>query len=189
MAQYPQLIATSWPAVATGAPYFPLHLRRNLAYMAEAVPARCCADVPPSQPAPVDLRPAADRGLRLGQFPDLAQQHPSTVSAPSTRYRRRHAARVAFHTGCIAGLYRQAACRSADGTGASHAQDPGLQAQSLHFVASYKRLERGRFRIPDRLDDVSHVQIDATALTMLLDGIDFGRVRRPEHWKPPPKSR
>jgi len=53
----------------------------------------------------------------------------------------------------------------------------------------FKRLERGRFRIPDRLDDVSHVQIDATALTMLLDGIDFGRVRRPEHWKPPPKSR
>ena len=52
----------------------------------------------------------------------------------------------------------------------------------------FKRLERGRFRIPDRLDDVSHVEIDATALTMLLDGIDFGRVRRADHWKPPEKS-
>jgi transposase len=24
---------------------------------------------------------------------------------------------------------------------------------------------------------------------MLLDGIDFGRVRRPEHWKPPHEDR
>ncbi len=30
-------------------------------------------------------------------------------------------------------------------------------------------------------------EIDATQLAMLLDGIDFGRVRRPEHWKPPPQ--
>ena len=29
------------------------------------------------------------------------------------------------------------------------------------------------------------VEIDATQLAMLLDGIDFGRVRRPDHWKPP----
>jgi transposase len=28
------------------------------------------------------------------------------------------------------------------------------------------------------------VEIDATQLAMLLDGIDFGRVRRPEHWQP-----
>jgi transposase len=26
--------------------------------------------------------------------------------------------------------------------------------------------------------------MDATQLTMLLDGIDVGRVRRPHHWKP-----
>jgi len=52
----------------------------------------------------------------------------------------------------------------------------------------FKRLERGRFRIPARLDDVSHVEIDATALTMLLDGVDFGRVRRADHWKPPEES-
>jgi transposase len=29
------------------------------------------------------------------------------------------------------------------------------------------------------------VNIDSTQLTMLLDGIDFGRVGRPKHWKPP----
>jgi transposase len=28
------------------------------------------------------------------------------------------------------------------------------------------------------------VEIDATQLAMLLDGIDVGRVRRPQHWKP-----
>jgi transposase len=32
------------------------------------------------------------------------------------------------------------------------------------------------------------VEIDATQLAMLLDGIDFGRVRRPDHWKPPAES-
>jgi transposase len=29
------------------------------------------------------------------------------------------------------------------------------------------------------------VNIDATQLAMLLDGIDFGRVGRPKRWKPP----
>jgi transposase len=33
------------------------------------------------------------------------------------------------------------------------------------------------------------VQMDATQLTMLLDGIDVGRVRRPQHWKPPQVDR
>ncbi len=29
-----------------------------------------------------------------------------------------------------------------------------------------------------------YVEIDAAQLAMLLDGIDFGRVRRPKHWSP-----
>jgi transposase len=33
------------------------------------------------------------------------------------------------------------------------------------------------------------VEIDATQLAMLRDGIDFGRVRRPEHWQPSQKDR
>lgn len=49
----------------------------------------------------------------------------------------------------------------------------------------YKRLERGRFRVPARKQTASHIEMDATELAMLLDGIDFGRVRRAEHWKPP----
>jgi transposase len=32
--------------------------------------------------------------------------------------------------------------------------------------------------------DSMAVEIDATQLAMLLDGIDYGRVRRPASWEP-----
>jgi transposase len=45
------------------------------------------------------------------------------------------------------------------------------------FVLVYKRLEKGQFKLP-RMDPSSRAdEIDAR--------IDFGRVRRPEHWQPP----
>lgn len=53
------------------------------------------------------------------------------------------------------------------------------------FVVLYKRLERGRFKLPKPADGESTVRLDATQLTMLLDGIDYSRVRRPMLWKPP----
>jgi transposase len=53
------------------------------------------------------------------------------------------------------------------------------------FVLVYKRLERGQFKLPHMDPSTMAVEIDATQLAMLLDGIDFGRVRRPEHWQPP----
>lgn len=52
------------------------------------------------------------------------------------------------------------------------------------FVVAYKRLERGRFRLPEMREGARSVVLDATALTMLLDGIDVRRVRRPELWTP-----
>jgi transposase len=60
------------------------------------------------------------------------------------------------------------------------------------FVLYYKRLERGQFRLPHMDPNAMAVEIDATQLTMLLDGIDYGRVRRPTHWEPlldPPAGR
>jgi transposase len=57
------------------------------------------------------------------------------------------------------------------------------------FVLVYKRLERGQFKLPHMDPSSMAVEIDATQLAMLLDGIDFGRVRRPEHWKPPQPDR
>jgi transposase len=52
------------------------------------------------------------------------------------------------------------------------------------FVLLYKRLERGQFKLPHMDPSAMAVQMDATQLAMLLDGIDVGRVRRPQHWKP-----
>jgi transposase len=55
------------------------------------------------------------------------------------------------------------------------------------FLLLYKRLERGRFRIP-RIDASSQTaELDATDLMMLLDGIDVQHVRRPALWNPPAK--
>ncbi len=53
------------------------------------------------------------------------------------------------------------------------------------FVLYYKRLERGRFKVPLLNATVQAVAIDAPALAMLLDGIDATKVRRPKHWAPP----
>ncbi len=52
------------------------------------------------------------------------------------------------------------------------------------FVLYYKRLERGVFRLPHIDPNAMTVEIDATQLSMLLDGIDYSRVRRPKPWMP-----
>jgi transposase len=53
------------------------------------------------------------------------------------------------------------------------------------LVLYYKRLERGRFRLPPVSPDGKAVEMDMTGLAMLLDGIDVGRVQRPTLWRPP----
>lgn len=50
---------------------------------------------------------------------------------------------------------------------------------------SRRRLERGRFKLPKVEQGATRIELDAVQLSMLLDGIDFGRVRRPELWQPP----
>lgn len=52
------------------------------------------------------------------------------------------------------------------------------------FVLFYKRLERGQFKLPHMDQSTMAVEIDGTQLAMLLDGIDYGRVRRPKKWEP-----
>ena len=52
------------------------------------------------------------------------------------------------------------------------------------FILYYKRLEQGRFRMPAVPKDALGIQLDATQLTMLLDGIDYSHVRRPKQWAP-----
>jgi transposase len=53
------------------------------------------------------------------------------------------------------------------------------------FVLYYKRLSQGRFRMPKVPADAARVELDATTLAMLLDGIDTKYVRRPTPWTPP----
>jgi transposase len=52
------------------------------------------------------------------------------------------------------------------------------------LVLYYKRLEQGRFRLPPVSLDGKAVEMDATGLAMLLDGIDVRHVRRPDLWRP-----
>ena len=53
------------------------------------------------------------------------------------------------------------------------------------FVLYYKRLSQGRFRMPKVPARATRVELDATTLAMLLDGIDVKYVRRPAAWSPP----
>lgn len=55
------------------------------------------------------------------------------------------------------------------------------------FVLYYKRLDRGRFKLPE--SSIQQVEMTSTDLSMLLDGIDFSRVKKVEHWKPVKKSK
>jgi hypothetical protein len=52
------------------------------------------------------------------------------------------------------------------------------------FVLYYKRLERGRFKLPKLHVDQQAIELDATTLSMLPDGIDYERVKRKNHWQP-----
>lgn len=53
------------------------------------------------------------------------------------------------------------------------------------FILWYKRQELGRFKIPVISDEQKSTSLDSTQLSMLLDGIDFSKIRRPKKWKPP----
>lgn len=51
------------------------------------------------------------------------------------------------------------------------------------FVRVYKRLDKGRFRLPSL--EGPQVLLDAAQLALLLDGVDLDRVERPVAWIPP----
>ena len=53
------------------------------------------------------------------------------------------------------------------------------------FTLLYRRLERGRFRWPHIDEAQQTALIEAAQLTMLLEGIDLRRVKKPKRWTPP----
>ena len=57
------------------------------------------------------------------------------------------------------------------------------------FVLYYKRLERGRFRLPEVRVGQVEVELESTQLAMLLDGIDVQRVKPPRRWAPPTRDK
>lgn len=53
------------------------------------------------------------------------------------------------------------------------------------FWLLYKRLEHGRFRLPEPpADGARHVELDSTALALMLEGIDLRGARRRKRWYP-----
>jgi len=56
------------------------------------------------------------------------------------------------------------------------------------FVLFYKRLEKGRFKVPWRRLKGRSIELESGELSMLLDGINISHVRRPSRWRPPQKK-
>ena len=52
------------------------------------------------------------------------------------------------------------------------------------FVMLYKRLERGKFKVPKVGEQCTALELESSQLVMLLDGIDYSRVRTPIRWEP-----
>jgi transposase len=52
------------------------------------------------------------------------------------------------------------------------------------FVVYYKRLAKGRFRIPKPSADADRIELDSTELLMLLGGFDVRRATRARAWEP-----
>lgn len=59
--------------------------------------------------------------------------------------------------------------------------------QSSGYLLMYKRLEKGRFRLPTAPPPGQrHIEIGSAELSLLLEGIDLRGARRRPHWIPPP---
>lgn len=57
------------------------------------------------------------------------------------------------------------------------------------YMIVYKRLEKGSFRFPSPSGDDQGVEIRAADLTMILDGVDLGSVKRqPRYCRPQPHA-
>ena len=66
--------------------------------------------------------------------------------------------------------------------------DVGENGCSCSAGLGPSKVRRVRFKVP-RVDSMAtRIEIDAVQLSMLLDGIDFGRIRRPDLWTPPTKN-
>ena len=56
------------------------------------------------------------------------------------------------------------------------------------FVLWYKRLEEGAFKLPALKDSPASVELKATELAMLLEGIDLKSIKRSKRFNRPPAA-
>ena len=57
--------------------------------------------------------------------------------------------------------------------------------QPSGYVLVYKRLERGRFRLPRRPEPGKrHIEIESTELALMMEGIELADSRRRKRWVP-----
>lgn len=56
------------------------------------------------------------------------------------------------------------------------------------LVLWYKRLEKGRLKMPKIGESMSSIELDSGELSMLLEGLDLNKVKRPKRWEPPRNS-
>ena len=56
------------------------------------------------------------------------------------------------------------------------------------YALFYKRLERGRFRVPEAKPGERSVAMRAGELALILEGIDLAGARRRPRWEPAPRK-
>lgn len=52
------------------------------------------------------------------------------------------------------------------------------------YILWYKKLEKGRFKKPSISNNKKEVTISASQLTMILEGIDFSKIKKSKRWNP-----
>ncbi len=72
-----------------------------------------------------------------------------------------------------------------DGRDELPAQDASTRQKRLHFGVRYKRLEVGVFKLPRPEGAARAVELRASELAMILDGIDVSRLKRVERYERP----
>jgi hypothetical protein len=63
-----------------------------------------------------------------------------------------------------------------------------MRTEHLHSGSSYKRLEEGAFRFPRVTEGQSSVEVKASELAMLLEGIDLRSIKRGKRFRIGQKS-
>ena len=138
---------------------------------------------------PPDPRHGKAPALGRGRPPGLGQRGLSIPEEPNKPSYRQRAGGVADRSGYSAPRRRPTIARSVDGRDASTAQDVQKWQDSLHSELMYKRLEAGVFKLPHAEGTARAVELRASELAMILDGIDVSRLKRVPRYERPAGGR